>query len=71
MRTFPHVWVPPGGHVDSGEGLIEAGLRELYEETAISIQPDERTYILGLWEVNSTKIYPIMLKYGPVLTFIF
>ena len=29
MRTFPGIWVPPGGHIDVGETLIEAGLREL------------------------------------------
>ena len=36
MRTFPGTWVPPGGHVESGEGLLEAGLRELGEETGLN-----------------------------------
>ena len=39
MRTFPGTWVPPGGHVESGEGLLEAGLRELGEETGLVLPP--------------------------------
>nr|XP_045583496.1 nucleoside diphosphate-linked moiety X motif 17-like [Procambarus clarkii] len=37
MRTFPGVWVPPGGHVEEGETLVEAGLREVMEETGLEM----------------------------------
>nr|XP_053653026.1 nucleoside diphosphate-linked moiety X motif 17-like [Cherax quadricarinatus] len=37
MRTFPGVWVPPGGHVEKGETLEEAGLREVMEETGLHV----------------------------------
>ncbi|KAB7496081.1 Nucleoside diphosphate-linked moiety X motif 17, partial [Armadillidium nasatum] len=52
MRTFPGVWVPPGGHVELNETLEEAGLRELSEETGLSIPPSNKksSSILTLWE---------------------
>jgi 8-oxo-dGTP diphosphatase len=37
MKIFPHAWVLPGGHVDPGETLEEAVIRELLEETGIEI----------------------------------
>nr|XP_039252653.1 nucleoside diphosphate-linked moiety X motif 17-like [Styela clava] len=50
MRTFPHVWVPPGGHVDEGESIFEAGIREVEEESGIKIENGNSGSILGLWE---------------------
>ena len=60
MRTFPNVWVPPGGHINVGEILEEAGLRELKEETGIVVQPVskcDKPKIVGLWE----SAFPPML----------
>ncbi|KAF2362761.1 NUDIX hydrolase domain [Trinorchestia longiramus] len=37
MRTFPGVWVPPGGHIEDGETLIDAGIREIFEETGLRL----------------------------------
>ena len=38
MRTFPNVWVPPGGSIEgSDRSLLEAGARELKEEVGIDI----------------------------------
>ncbi|KAM6910505.1 nucleoside diphosphate-linked moiety X motif 17 [Xenentodon cancila] len=61
LRIFPNVWVPPGGHVEPDETLLEAGLRELQEETGLKLKPDEVSpKILGLWE----SVFPPMLSRG-------
>lgn len=61
MRTFPGIWVPPGGHVEAGETLLEAGLRELHEETGVKINKSMKTSrILCLWE----SVYPYILSMG-------
>jgi 8-oxo-dGTP pyrophosphatase MutT (NUDIX family) len=38
-------WFFPGGHVEAGERPVEAGARELFEETGIGIQPGALTVI--------------------------
>ena len=59
MRTFPGVWVPPGGHLEMGETFLNAGLRELKEETGIELS-DTSHHLLGLWE----SVYPHKLEFG-------
>ncbi|XP_076819000.1 m7GpppN-mRNA hydrolase NUDT17-like [Clavelina lepadiformis] len=60
LRTFPNVWVPPGGHVGLNETLSEAGFREMKEETGISVDHAVNTKILGLWE----SVFPPNLQTG-------
>ncbi|XP_070690835.1 nucleoside diphosphate-linked moiety X motif 17 [Pempheris klunzingeri] len=61
LRIFPNVWVPPGGHLEPDETLLDAGLRELKEETGLRLKPEEVSpKILGLWE----SVYPPMLSRG-------
>lgn len=50
-----------GGHVEPDETLLDAGLRELEEETGLKLKPEEVSpKILGLWE----SVYPPMLSRG-------
>lgn len=61
LRIFPNVWVPPGGHMEDGEQLLDAGLRELQEETGLNLQGANLPWsILGLWE----SAFPPLLSRG-------
>ncbi|TRZ09895.1 hypothetical protein HGM15179_017194 [Zosterops borbonicus] len=62
LRHFPGVWVPPGGHLEPGEELVTAGLRELAEETGLHLEPGTFSWhLLGLWE----SLFPPRLSWGP------
>jgi len=65
LRTFPGLWTPPGGHVEDGETLLEAGLRELNEEVGIAVTTgdcvEQKIDLLALWE----SMYPPKLSVGP------
>ncbi|XP_042295371.1 nucleoside diphosphate-linked moiety X motif 17 [Sceloporus undulatus] len=61
LSLFPNVWVPPGGHVEPNEQLLDAGLRELQEETGLRLSNGEIAWqTLGLWE----SVYPPLLSRG-------
>lgn len=74
MRSFPGVWVPPGGNIESGESLVHGGLRELCEETGLclnadlcqdngqlSVSQEPTVRVLCLWE----SVFPSFLSAGP------
>ncbi|XP_077320093.1 m7GpppN-mRNA hydrolase NUDT17-like isoform X2 [Lithobates pipiens] len=61
LSIFPNVWVPPGGHMEPGEQLLDAGLRELQEETGLDLRNETPPWrILGLWE----SAFPPLLSRG-------
>jgi 8-oxo-dGTP pyrophosphatase MutT (NUDIX family) len=63
MRTFPNIWVPPGGSIDwNEESLFAAGLRELEEETNLKFAEEDVVSCkpLCMWE----SVYPTMSSKG-------
>ncbi|ERE90882.1 nucleoside diphosphate-linked moiety X motif 17 [Cricetulus griseus] len=61
LRISPNVWVPPGGHMEPDEEILECGLRELQEECGLQLPPNQFSCVLlGLWE----SAYPPRLSWG-------
>ncbi|KAM6168442.1 nucleoside diphosphate-linked moiety X motif 17 [Erethizon dorsatum] len=61
LRISPNLWVPPGGHVELDEELLDGGLRELWEESGLQLPKDQFSWVpLGLWE----SAYPPRLSWG-------
>lgn len=44
-RDWPNMWENTAGSVLAGESSIEGAIRELYEETGITVTPDEMNFI--------------------------
>ncbi|XP_012904969.1 nucleoside diphosphate-linked moiety X motif 17 isoform X3 [Mustela putorius furo] len=61
LSLSPNLWVPPGGHVELDEELLDGGLRELWEESGLQLPQDQFSWVpLGLWE----SAYPPRLSWG-------
>lgn len=53
LRSFPGIWVGPGGYVDPGETILTTVLREIHEETGLQVSKMQHEIsILNLWEVS-------------------
>jgi len=56
-------WVLPKGHVEPGESLLEAALREATEESGLEVEPDEalgQVSYLYSWRDRATE-HPIRI----------
>ncbi|KAM9686317.1 LOW QUALITY PROTEIN: nucleoside diphosphate-linked moiety X motif 17 [Trichechus inunguis] len=61
LSISPDLWVPPGGHVELEEELLDGGLRELWEQSGLQLpQGQFSRVLLGLWE----SAYPPRLSWG-------
>lgn len=40
---FPGFWIGPGGHVEEGEDVLTAAIREIEEETGVILKPQDVT----------------------------
>ncbi|XP_032320317.1 nucleoside diphosphate-linked moiety X motif 17 isoform X4 [Camelus ferus] len=61
LNVSPNLWVPPGGHVELDEELLDGGLRELWEESGLQLPRGQFSWVpLGLWE----SAYPPRLSWG-------
>ncbi|CAH8873351.1 unnamed protein product [Trichobilharzia szidati] len=52
MRSYPGVWVPPGGHCEAGEPIQDTAFRELTEELGLhtDFRSECRIEPLCAWE---------------------
>ena len=48
------VWCLPGGHVDSGETIAQAAVREVFEETGLKIRLDR---LVGIYSIPDAKAW--------------
>lgn len=62
---FPGFWVGPGGHVDEHENFLSAAIREVFEETGITISLNEiKLKAIAIHQrpdKNATWILPVFL----------
>jgi ADP-ribose pyrophosphatase YjhB (NUDIX family) len=62
LRSFPDVWVVPGGHIEGTETLAETAKRELFEETGLREGIHCMPNLLGVWE----SCFPHRASIGPM-----
>lgn len=63
MATGQGVWFDiPKGHVERGENVLHAAVRELAEETGIVIQPDATIQFVGVYPYHGNALFLFMKR---------
>lgn len=60
---FKGWYLLPGGHVDEGERVVEAALRELYEELGIIVQPQDVQFVMVKPDTQYVNFFFRVLKW--------
>ena len=55
-KTYPGLWSFPGGHAEPGEAMLEALIRELREEVAVT--PTQLRYFTSIRDPNASPADP-------------
>lgn len=58
-----HVWVQPGGHIDKGEDVFSATLRELKEETGVSGAHEPKVFDVDTHSISARSGEPAHIHY--------
>lgn len=56
-KSHGNTWAIPGGKVDKGETALEAIVREMQEETAISLHPDALDHVKTVYIVHPNGVH--------------
>jgi len=66
LNSHASQWALPGGRLDSGETVIDAGLRETWEEVGVRL---DQTHVLGVLDDYATRsgyvMTPVVVWGGP------
>ncbi len=66
LRRDSETWAPPSGGVEPGETVADTAIREVYEETGISVEPERVVAVLSGRDYSVT--YPNGDKMATVTT---
>ena len=58
-KPLAYQWFVPGGKLEQGETMLEAAIREVYEETAVVVEASRLTHFRHTKEDSGTHIFEV------------